>query len=107
MTLDALVALPVSLALSILVARSIGPDVLGVYNFANWVLSAGMTVVTTGVTFGMQQFAAERVGQGDIAGATAVLARGLRWQLGLIAVILTAGIAITIVVLARRSSVSP
>ena len=28
MTLDALVALPVSLALSILVARSIGPDVL-------------------------------------------------------------------------------
>ena len=60
MTLDALVSLPVSLALSILVARSIGPDVLGVYNFANWVLSAGMAVVTTGVTFGMQQFAAER-----------------------------------------------
>ena len=97
MTLDALVSLPVSLALSILVARSIGPDVLGVYNFANWVLSAGMTVVTTGVTFGMQQFAAERVGQGDIAAAGAVLARGLRWQLGLIAVILTAGVALTLV----------
>jgi O-antigen/teichoic acid export membrane protein len=97
MTLDALVSLPVSLALSIFVARSIGPDVLGIYNFANWVLSAGMTVVTTGVTFGMQQFAAERVGQGDMAAATAVLVQGLRWQLGLIAVIQTAGIALTLV----------
>ena len=95
MTLDALVGLPVSLVLSILVARSIGPDVLGVYNFANWVLSAGMMVVTYGVTFGMQQFAAERVGQGDIPGATAVLARGLRWQLGMVVVILTVGIALT------------
>ncbi len=97
MTLDALVALPVSLALSILVARSIGPEVLGVYNFANWVLGAGMAVATSGVTFGMQQFAAERIGQGDVAGATAVLARGLRWQLGLIAVLVTLGVALTLV----------
>jgi O-antigen/teichoic acid export membrane protein len=96
MTLDALVGLPVALALSILVARSIGPDVLGVYNFAIWVLSAGMTVVTTGVTFGMQQFAAERLGQGDVAAATAVLRRGLQWQLGLVAAILAAGVAITL-----------
>ena len=76
MTLDALVGLPVALTLSILVARSIGPDVLGVYNVANWMLAAGMAVVTAGVTFGMQQFTAERLGQGDIAGATEVLARG-------------------------------
>ncbi len=97
MTLDALVALPVSLILSILVARSIGPDVLGVYNFANWVLGAGMAVATSGVTFGMQQFAAERIGQGDLDGATAVLARGLRWQLVLIAVLVTLGVALTLV----------
>ena len=97
MTLDALVALPVSLILSVLVARSIGPEVLGVYNFANWVLGAGMAVATSGVTFGMQQFAAERIGQGDLAGATAVLARGLRWQLCLIAVLVTFGVALTLV----------
>jgi O-antigen/teichoic acid export membrane protein len=97
LSLDALVALPVALALSIFVARSIGPDVLGVYNFANWILSAGMTVITVGVTFGMQQFTAERLGQGDVAAATEVLARGLRWQLGLVAVILTAGISLTLV----------
>lgn len=97
MTLDALVALPVSLLLSIVVARSIGPDVLGVYNFANWLLGAGMAVVTSGVTFGMQQFAAERLGQNDVAGATAVLKRGLRWQLLLVTVLLAAGIVGTLV----------
>ncbi len=96
MTLDALVALPVSLLLSIIVARNIGPDVLGVYNFANWLLGAGMAVATSGVTFGMQQFAAERLGQADLTGATAVLMRGLRWQLLLVTGLLTAGIAGTL-----------
>lgn len=52
LTLDSLVAIPVSLALSILVARSIGPDVLDLYNFANWTLGAGVVVVTNGVTYG-------------------------------------------------------
>lgn len=93
MTLDALVSMPVSLALSVFVARSIGPDVLGVYNFAIWLLGTGMAVATTGVTFGMQQFAAEHFGRGDIPGATAVLMKGLRWQLMLVAVLLAAGIA--------------
>ncbi len=96
MTLDALVALPASLALSIIVARSIGPDVLGVYNLANWLLGAGMTVATAGVTFGMQQFTAERIGQGDLSGATAVLARGLRWQISLIFALLVVGTATTV-----------
>ena len=96
MTLDAFVALPVSLALSILVARKIGPDVLGLYNFANWVLGAGIVVVTNGVTFGMQVFAAEKLGQQDVAGATSVLRLGLRWQLGLIAVLVPLGIALTL-----------
>ncbi len=96
LTLDALVGIPVSLALSILVARTIGPDVLGVYNFANWVLGAGMAVATTGVTFGMQQFAAERLGQGDLAGARLVLARGLRWQLALSALLFTVGVVLVL-----------
>lgn len=72
MTLDAIVSLPVSLALSILVARKIGPDVLGLYNFANWVLGAGVVVFTNGVAYGMQVFAAEKLGQNDFAGATSV-----------------------------------
>lgn len=97
LTLDALVSLPVSLVLSVVVARSIGPDHLGVYNFANWLLGAGMTVATTGVTLGMQQFAAERLGRGDVHGAVAVLARGLRWQFLLLSVLLATGVAATMI----------
>lgn len=96
LTLDALVSLPVSLVLSIVVARSIGPDHLGVYNFANWLLGAGMTVATNGVTLGMQQFAAERLGRGDVHGAHAALAKGLRWQLLLLSLLLVAGVATTL-----------
>lgn len=97
LTLDALVSLPASLVLSVVVARSIGPDHLGVYNFANWLLGAGMTVATTGVTLGMQQFAAERLGRGDVHGAVAVLARGLRWQLLLLTVLLATGVVATMI----------
>lgn len=96
LALDAAIAMPVSLALSVLVARSIGPDVLGVYNFANWILGAGIVVVTNGVTYGMQLFTAEKLGQGDVAGARAVLAHGLRWQLGLSAVLVAVGMALTL-----------
>ena len=96
LALDAAIAMPVSLALSVLVARSVGPDVLGVYNFANWVLGAGIVVVTNGVTYGMQLYAAEKLGKGDLAGAMAVLAHGLRWQLALAAVLVSLGTVLTL-----------
>ena len=95
LTLDAIVAVPVSLALSVLVARKIGPDVLGLYNFANWLLGAGVVVFTNGVSYGMQVFAAEKLGQNDFAGATCPR-YGLLWQLGLIALLVPSGIALTL-----------
>jgi len=95
LTLDAIFGVVGSLVLSVFVARSLGPDVLGVYNFASWALTAGVVVVTNGVTYGLQMFTAERFGQGDIEGAKAIVRQGLRWQLALSAVLLLAGLAVT------------
>ncbi|HEX8028163.1 MAG TPA: hypothetical protein VF491_06870, partial [Vicinamibacterales bacterium] len=69
--LDAVVSLVVSVGLSIAVARGLGPDVLGFYSYAMWLLAMATAIATSGVAVGMQQFAAERVGRGDIAGASA------------------------------------
>ena len=91
LSLDAVVSLVASLALSIAVARSLGPTVLGVYNYAMWLLSSAAAITATGVAYGMQQFAAERLGRGDLAGAAAVLRRGFRWQLALATLIVAAG----------------
>ena len=96
--LDAGVSLVVSVGLSIAVARSLGPDVLGFYSYAMWLLTAATAIATTGVAVGMQQFAAERLGRGDVTGASAVLARGVRWELGLAALLVSVGVAVTLAV---------
>ena len=95
LALDTAVGVAVSLVLSVTVARSVGPDVLGVYNFANWILGAGIVVLTNGVTYGMQLFAAELLGRGDIAGVRQVLRHGLRWQIGLSLLLTLIGVAST------------
>lgn len=95
LTLDAVFGVVGSLVLSVFVARSLGPDVLGVYNFASWALTAGVVVVTNGVTYGLQMFTAERFGQGDIDGARAIVRQGLRWQLALSALLLLVGLVAT------------
>ena len=83
------------MALSIAVARGLGPDVLGFYSYAMWLLAMATAIATTGVAVGMQQFAAERIGRGDLNGASAVLARGLRWQLAIAALLVSVGTALT------------
>lgn len=95
LTLDAVFGVVGSLVLSVFVARSLGPDVLGVYNFASWALTAGVVVVTNGVTYGLQMFTAERFGQGDIDGARAIVRQGLRWQLALSGLLLLVGLVAT------------
>ncbi len=95
LALDTAVGVAVSLVLSVTVARSVGPGVLGVYNFANWMLGAGIVVLTNGVTYGMQLFAAELLGRGDIAGVRTVLRHGLRWQIGLSLLLTLIGVAST------------
>lgn len=95
LALDTAVGVAVSLVLSVTVARSVGPDVLGVYNFANWILGAGIVVLTNGVTYGMQLFAAELLGRGDIAGVRQVLRHGLRWQIGLSLLLTLVGVVCT------------
>lgn len=91
-------SLAVSIGLSIAVARSLGPDVLGIYSYAIWLLTVATAIATSGVAIGMQQFAAERLGRGDVTGASAVLARGLRWELNLAAVLISVGVVVTLAV---------
>jgi O-antigen/teichoic acid export membrane protein len=98
LALDAAVSIVASFGLSVMVARGLGPDVLGVYSYAMWLLAAATAVATTGVTAGMQQFAAERLGRGDFKGAAAVLNWGLPWQLGLAALLVTLGTVVTLAV---------
>src|SRR5204863_6910914 len=91
MALDTGAGIASSFVGSILVARIMGPTVLGYYNFVLWVASLTTQFGAFGIPAATRKYAAELRGRGDLAGARAVVAATSRYQTILAAVISIAG----------------
>lgn len=81
LALDAGVGFLSALICSVAVARVLGPEKLGYYNYALWVVSITGLVATFGVPTATRKFAAEYFGRGDVATAKAIIKATFRFQL--------------------------
>jgi O-antigen/teichoic acid export membrane protein len=55
------------LVVSIIIARSLGPDTYGTYAYVIWVVALGITLVNAGISVGAIKFFSELKGSGDTA----------------------------------------
>src|SRR4051812_1924023 len=69
-----------SLALAVIVARSLGPQGTGYYNYGLWVASALLTPGGFGLSTTVTRFVAEATGAGDNARAQAASSHGMKAQ---------------------------
>lgn len=95
LALDAGVNFVAALICSVAVARVMGPEKLGYYNYALWVASITGLVATFGVPSATRKFAAEYFGRGEVATAKAVIKATFRFQL--ISAIVTVAIGLLVV----------
>lgn len=94
---DSLAAVVASFYCSITVARVLGPDLMGQYNYVLYFAAVLKMVAEVAIPATLRKFAAEFVGRGDYVAVRTLLARGLRLQvkLGLAALLLGLAIVFT------------
>lgn len=93
-SVDTVLGVVSSLLISVLVARKLGPDDLGYFNFILWLTIIAGRVALYGTALSVRKYAAEYLGRGDVASAHAILRTSLRQQ-----ALVSAGIMATAVVL--------
>ena len=77
-------------------ARIIGPQRLGYFNFVFWVTSISATLGSVGVPAATQKYMAEYLGRGETGNARAIYCYALRLQTVLALVITVAGLAVVL-----------
>jgi O-antigen/teichoic acid export membrane protein len=80
LALDSGVGFVSALICSVAVARTMGPEPLGYYNYALWLANITGLVATFGVPIATRKFAAEYLGKGDVSTAKAVIKATYRFQ---------------------------
>ncbi|MEO6528747.1 MAG: oligosaccharide flippase family protein, partial [Gemmatimonadaceae bacterium] len=91
------------LAISMIVARTLGPTAFGTYTLLMWFASVGVVLANHGITTGVMKFIGEARGQGDSTLARRALGHFERMQLrSCVAVCLVLGLAILL--LSRRAT---
>lgn len=96
--LDTLTGIVFAFICSVLVARVMGPTVLGYYNFVLWIAALTFQLGTLGIPSATRKYAAELRGRGDLAGARAVVVATARFQMVLASVVCVVGSVIIFVV---------
>jgi len=94
MMADSLAAVLASFYCSITVARSLGPDLMGQYNFVLYFATVLKMVAEVALPSTVRKFAAELVGKGDYRAVRTLVRAALRLQALLAAAALAAGLAI-------------
>ena len=95
-TLDRLLSLLFGVVSSIAVARIMGPDKLGHYNFVLWLSMVAAILGMFGIPFATGKYAAEFLGLGDVQQALGVIQLTLRLQVLAALAIVAIGIAATL-----------
>lgn len=67
---------------AIIVARALGPTLLGAYAFVMWIVGVGGSLGMHGVSRATAKFGGEFFGRGEPETARAIIESALRWQLG-------------------------
>jgi O-antigen/teichoic acid export membrane protein len=92
---DSLAAVVASFYCSITVARTLGPDLMGHYNYVLYFATVLKMVADVAIPSTVRKFAAELVGRGDYTAVRKLVSRALRLQVVLAAAALAVGFAIT------------
>jgi O-antigen/teichoic acid export membrane protein len=109
MTADTLSAVVSGLIANLLVWRTFSPEVLGYYNYMQWVASLANTVANLGVPAATGRYAAEAIGRGEVTTARAIIRTTLRFQLIIATVVMGIGLMLVLGVVApeRRGFAIP
>lgn len=86
-----------------MVARTLGPTLLGDYSYVMWLSMLAARVAAGGVTNATGKYAAEYAGRGESSVVRAIVLRSLKWQTALGAAICLALVGVTAVQLPRAS----
>ena len=84
-----------TLALSVMVARALGPTKLGYYNYLMWVSQISLVFANFGVPAAVGKYAAEYLGARDAGAAVAVIRAGYRYQFVTGVLVAVIGLAVT------------
>jgi O-antigen/teichoic acid export membrane protein len=96
--IDVVFSLVTAFATSIAIARAIGPEKLGYFNYILSLTTIGATLGGVGIPATAGKYMAEYFGRGESAIARAIFSAALRLQLAFAGVITAAGLALTFTV---------
>ncbi len=85
------VAFLCAFATSIILARKLGPQAMGIYGYTLWVAGVMVALCHFGLPTALSKFLAERLGNGDRAGAAEVTGKILALQFGIVLAVMATG----------------
>ena len=105
LTIDTLVSMAGAFYCSILVARGLGPDFMGQYNYILYFATVLKLVSDLALSVTVRKFAAEFIGQEDYGAVRTLVRRAMRLQAVLASVGVMVGLAIVVVTFAPEQRV--
>jgi O-antigen/teichoic acid export membrane protein len=96
LTIDSLAGMAASFYCSITVARSLGPELMGQYNYVLYFATVLRMFTEVSIPATVRKFAAEFIGRGDYSTLKTLVGRALRVQARLAAVGLAIGLAVSL-----------
>lgn len=100
--LDTAVTTVATLAASIAVARVLGPDRLGYYNYLTWIAATARLIADVGVPLATRKFASELRGRGDLSQLRALMDATARFQRIMASVLVAVAVSFVFVAVPRQ-----